>query len=84
MLPSDQLQEFFTQSGILAEPAENARGYCVAVHLFDATHLQAQVPGFHHNRDTSGPKYMIDRFRDLAREPLLKLKAVCEHVHQPW
>jgi hypothetical protein len=83
VLPPDQLQELGAQGGILAKPSEKARSHCVAVHFFNAAHLDTQVPCFHHNGDTSWPQHMIDRFCDLAGEPLLKLKAVCKHIDQP-
>jgi hypothetical protein len=69
-LPPDQVQKLGTQGGILAKTAEKARGDRVAVSFFNAAHLQAHMPCFHHNSDTARKQNAINRFCDLAGQPL--------------
>lgn len=75
-------QEFVASLFVVAEGAEHGAGYGLAVLLFDAAHLHAEVAGFDDHAYALGSDFFLDGLRDLTGETLLDLQAAGEHVDQ--
>ena len=67
---------------VVAETAEHGAGDGLAVLLFDAAHLHAEVARFDDHADAFGTDLFLDGLGDLAGHALLNLQAAREHVYQ--
>ena len=66
----------------MAERAKHGAGDGLAVLLFHAAHLHAEVAGFNDDADAFGTDFFFDGLSDLAGHALLNLQATSEHVDQ--
>src|SRR3990170_2558472 len=79
----DQLHELRARLRPVAEGPEHRRGHRLRVLLLHPAHQHAEVDRLHHDRDAAGLERLVERRRDLRREPLLHLQAPAEHLDEP-
>ena len=66
----------------MTERTKHGAGDGLAVLLFDAAHLHAEVARFNDHANAFGADFFLDGLRDLAGHTLLNLQAARKHVDQ--
>src|SRR5262249_24463204 len=74
-------EKFLSKLTILAEAAEHAAGDQVGVGLVNAARGHAVMRRLDDDGDTFRPEHVVDRVRDLGRQPFLDLHALRESFH---
>src|SRR5258707_6050681 len=82
-LIAHERQEFVAGLFVVAERAEHGASNSLAVLLFHAAHLHAQVARFDDYADALRRDFFLDGFGDLAGHAFLNLQATGKHVDQP-
>jgi len=80
LLPAHEREKLVSRLLIVTESAKHGAGDGLAMLLFHAAHLHAQMAGFDNYADTLRSNFFLDGLRDLAGHALLNLQAARKHV----
>src|ERR1700694_1729739 len=77
---ADQRKKLVRRLRSVTEGAKHGAGDGLAMLLFHAAHLHAEMAGFDNHADTLRSNFFLDGLRDLAGHALLNLQAARKHV----
>src|SRR5260370_7531727 len=80
ILAAHESEKFVACLLIVTESTKHGAGDGLAMLLFHAAHLHAQMAGFDDYADALRSDFFLDGLRDLAVHALLNLQAACKHI----
>src|SRR5467141_985605 len=78
---ADQSEKLVPRLLIVTEGTKHGAGDGLAMLLFHAAHLHAEMAGFDNHADPLRSDFFLDGLRDLAGHALLNLQPARKHIH---